>query len=205
MKPPKRGTEPPPRRPPCPGARPCPGPSPRSPCGRRARAGPARPPRPARRRCTARICAGPSPPPSCQLSDSPSASCTSGVGGPAKPGVPGAHGRVGGEPVDVVAGQPGVGDGGQARLDREVEVGAAQPAPHVGLPDARDDGPALQGLLEAGLTTRVRRREERDPHVLVMLEDHPHRHGRCARRRARRRPGCVVAARRAARRWRPRR
>ncbi len=61
---------------------------------------------------------------------------------------PGTHGRVGGEAVDVVAGQARVGDGGQAGLDREIEVGAAQPPPDVGLADARDDGPAFQGLLD---------------------------------------------------------
>ena len=44
--------------------------------------------------------------------------------------------------------RPGVGDGGQAGLDREIDVGAAEPPPDVGLSDARNDGPALQGLLD---------------------------------------------------------
>ena len=61
-------------------------------------------------------------------------------------GRPRPHAGIRREPVDVVAGQPGVGDGGQARLHRQVEVGATKPASHIRLPDSRDDGLALQRL-----------------------------------------------------------
>src|SRR6202035_5862051 len=57
------------------------------------------------------------------------------------------HGGVGREPVDVVAGQTGVGNGGQRRVPRQVEVGAAHAASHIGLPAARKNGPPLQRLL----------------------------------------------------------
>ena len=60
----------------------------------------------------------------------------------------GAHARVGGEAVDVVTAEPGIGNGGQRRLHRQVEVGAAQASAHGGLPDARDDGASLQRLLD---------------------------------------------------------
>ena len=128
---------------------------------------------------TARICAGPSPPPSCQLSDRPSASCTSGVGRPAEARRPGAHAGVGREAVDVVAGEPGVGDGASAASTVRSRSERPEPTPHVGLPDARDDRPPLQRLLRRtrGLTTRSSTgREEREPHVVDVLEDHAHRH-----------------------------
>ena len=55
----------------------------------------------------------------------------------------------GGQPVDVVAGEPGVGDGLQAGVDGEVELAAPEPPPDVGLADARDDRPALEDAREA--------------------------------------------------------
>jgi hypothetical protein len=57
------------------------------------------------------------------------------------PGV--AHDTAGvrGQAVDVGEGEPGVGDRGERRFDREVELAAAEPPPDRRLPDARDDRP----------------------------------------------------------------
>ena len=60
----------------------------------------------------------------------------------------GAHAGVGGDAVDVVAVEPGVGNGRQRRLDRQVEIGPPETASHGGLPDARDDGSPLERLLD---------------------------------------------------------
>ena len=70
-----------------------------------------------------------------------------GRGRAAEPRRPGAHAGVGREPVDVVAGQAGVGNGGQCGVHREIQVGASQTTADVGLSDARNDGAPLQGLL----------------------------------------------------------
>ena len=50
---------------------------------------------------------------------------------------------IGGQPVDVVPGQAGVGDGGQAGVDGQVDLGATEPPADVGLADAGDGGLAL--------------------------------------------------------------
>ena len=95
---------------------------------------------------TARSCPGPSSPPSCQFSLSRKASCTSGLDGPREPAGADARTREGGQPVDVVTGEPGVGDGRQAGVQSEVELATPEPATHVGLADARDDRPAFEPL-----------------------------------------------------------
>ena len=51
----------------------------------------------------------------------------------------------GGEPVDVVAGEPGVGHGLQAGLHGQVEVGASEAPADGRLADARDDRLAARG------------------------------------------------------------
>ncbi len=84
--------------------------------------------------------------------------------------------RIGGQPVDVLAGQPGVLDGGQAGLDGEVDVGAAQPAPDGRLADAGDGGlPLGRGRAHAATAGRRpvggHRPEERQEHVVLLLED----------------------------------
>src|SRR5262245_21554180 len=97
---------------------------------------------------TGAICPGPSPPDPCQPSWSPSASCTSGVPGPAKPG---AHrAGIAGEAVDVLRRQARVGDGGERRLAGEVEVGAEEPPPDLRLADPGEDRAPLEPLLAAG-------------------------------------------------------
>ena len=53
--------------------------------------------------------------------------------------------RVGGQPVDVVPGQTGVGDGPEAGIQSEVEVSAPEPPADFGLPDAGDGRLALGG------------------------------------------------------------
>ncbi len=129
---------------------------------------------------TAASCAAPSMPPVCQPTSRRRASCTSGVPGPLKPGpAPAAGARVGGDAVDVGGGEPGVGDGLQGGVDREVEAGAAQPPPHVGLADAGDDRPAFE-LGHAGSRPRARALglglEDGEPDEVVLLEGDPHRH-----------------------------
>ena len=68
----------------------------------------------------------------------------------------GAHAGVGGQAVDVVAGEPGIGNGGQAALDGEVEVGPTEAAPDGRLADARDDGPAFERLFRVGRSPGAR-------------------------------------------------
>ena len=136
----------------------------------------------------ARICPGPSPPPSCQSRRSRSASCTSGVVGPAKPGGARPHARIGGQPVDVVAGEAGVVDGGQAGLDGEVEVAPTERAGRS--PTGRCPEMTARALERdlGRLTppTRRGRAEQREVDVLVLLEDDLDRPSRSRRPRARR-------------------
>ena len=47
--------------------------------------------------------------------------------------------RIGGEPVDVVTLEAGVGDGGQRSVGGEQEGVAAEPATDVGGPETRDE------------------------------------------------------------------
>jgi hypothetical protein len=67
-----------------------------------------------------------------------------GRGGSRKTGRPRPHARVGGEAVDVVALQAGIGNGGERRLHGEVEVGAPHAPADLRLPDARNDGAPFQ-------------------------------------------------------------
>ncbi len=50
---------------------------------------------------------------------------------PGEAGRAGAHAGVGGDPVDVVAGEPGIGDGGERGLDGEVELGPPEAPAHL--------------------------------------------------------------------------
>src|SRR5262249_35089750 len=59
--------------------------------------------------------------------------------------------RVGRQTVDVAHRQPGVLDGGDGGVEGELEPGAEESAPDVGLTDARDHGPAE----ELGLVARA--------------------------------------------------
>ena len=51
--------------------------------------------------------------------------------------------RVGGDAVDIFAGETGVGDGIQAGVQGEPEGRSVEAPPDVGLTDAADDGAAL--------------------------------------------------------------
>ena len=78
-------------------------------------------------------------------------------------------------PSMSAGGEPGVGDRGEARVERELERVAEQPPPDVGLPDAADDGGARGSRRVDGLSARVaprrrvRRLEHRDPDVFVVV------------------------------------
>ena len=145
MKLPKRGTEPPPpARPSVPPARPLGGALGDGAVDEDV-PGQARRHGQGRRDDGAHLCRA-LPPPSCQFRDRPRASWTSGVGGPANPGVP--------CPCPDRSRARRCRRGSARRrqwrpggLHGQVEVGAPQPTAHVRLPDARDDGPPLQRLL----------------------------------------------------------
>ena len=125
-----------------------PRPSPRSPCGRRARGARARPPTASAAAITGPICPGISGPAWCQLTDRPSASCTSSMPGPGEARRRRAHGaRVRRDAVDVVGREASVGDRAQRRLGGQVHVGAEEPPADLRLPDAGQDGAALEPLL----------------------------------------------------------
>ncbi len=71
--------------------------------------------------------------------------------GTARAGEPrgaGSHPRIGGQPVDVVAGEAGVVHGGQARLDGEVQVAPVQGPAHGRLADAGDHGAAFEWFFD---------------------------------------------------------
>ena len=112
-----------------------------------------------------------------------------GGGGSGKARGAGAHPRVGGQPVDVVPGEPGVIHGRQTGVDGQVEVAAIEAASDRRLADPRDDSPALQRLLDGRAHRSRHRPEERELDVVVVLEHHLHRHAGRGPRRARRRPG----------------
>ena len=98
---------------------------------------------------------GDSRPPANQLRLRRSASCTSVTPTPENPGGIAMLPGIGGEAVDVVAGEPGVLDGGEARLDREVERVAVDAPADLRLADAGDDRLALADLGAASRRLRA--------------------------------------------------
>ncbi len=78
------------------------------------------------------------------------ASCTSGVVGPANPGVPVPMPGYVEIPSMSSRVSPASAMARSGRLHRQVEVTPAQAAPDLGLSDPRDDGPPLEWFLRPG-------------------------------------------------------
>ena len=108
--------------------------------------------------------------------------------GPAKPGGPVTRAGVGGEAVDVGrASSPASAIASRAASSVRSRPLRPRRRPDGGLADARDDRPSFEVGHDSG-SRAVDRLEEREAHVVVLLEHDLHRHadphvvGRAARR-----------------------